>query len=113
MSAAHANILGCQFNCCIRRVDYSVTNGLVNTKITLRSKCSKLITSPSRKNGAICIVSTFEVSIADLCRKEGINQNLYYRWSKEFHEAGKKRLAGDTVREDLRGCSNSLYQSSQ
>ena len=40
-----------------------------------------------------------EESIAELCRKEGINQNLYYRWSKEFLEAGKKRLAGDTVRE--------------
>ena len=34
-----------------------------------------------------------------MCRKEGINQNLYYRWSKEFLEAGKKRLAGDAVRE--------------
>ena len=32
-----------------------------------------------------------EGSIAELCRKEGINQNLYYRWSKEFLEAGKKR----------------------
>ena len=40
-----------------------------------------------------------ESSIAELCRKEGINQNLYYRWSKEFLEAGKKRLAGDTERE--------------
>jgi len=40
-----------------------------------------------------------EDSIAELCRKEGINQNLYYRWSKEFLEAGKKRLAGDAVRE--------------
>src|SRR5215831_7917864 len=40
-----------------------------------------------------------ENSIAELCRKEGINQNLYYRWSKEFLEAGKKRLAGDTARE--------------
>jgi len=40
-----------------------------------------------------------EASIAELCRKEGINQNLYYRWSKQFLEAGKKRLAGDTVRE--------------
>jgi transposase len=40
-----------------------------------------------------------EDSIAELCRKEGIHQNLYYRWSKEFLEAGKKRLAGDTVRE--------------
>ena len=40
-----------------------------------------------------------EETIAELCRKEGINQNLYYRWSKEFLEAGKKRLAGDTARE--------------
>jgi len=40
-----------------------------------------------------------EDSIAELCRKEGINQNLYYRWSKEFLEAGKKRLARDTARE--------------
>ena len=40
-----------------------------------------------------------EDSIAELCRREGINQNLYYRWSKEFLEARKKRLAGDTARE--------------
>ena len=40
-----------------------------------------------------------EDSIAQLCRKEGINQNLYYRWSKAFLEAGKKRLSGDTARE--------------
>src|SRR5690242_7275789 len=39
-----------------------------------------------------------ENSIAELCRREGINQNLYYRWSKEFLEVGKKRLAGDTAR---------------
>ena len=37
-------------------------------------------------------------SIAELCRKEGIAQSLYYVWSKEFMEAGKRRLAGDTVR---------------
>jgi putative transposase len=36
-------------------------------------------------------------SIAELCRREGIVQNLYYRWSKEFLEAGKRRLAGDTA----------------
>lgn len=40
-----------------------------------------------------------EESIAELCRREGINSNVYYRWSKEFLEAGKKRLSGDTVRE--------------
>src|SRR3954454_14356179 len=41
-----------------------------------------------------------EDSIAELCRREGIVQNLYYRWSKDFLEAGKKRLAGDTARAD-------------
>ena len=40
-----------------------------------------------------------EDSIAELCRKEGIAQSLYYSWSKEFLEAGKKRLAGDTARQ--------------
>ena len=40
-----------------------------------------------------------EMSVAELCRREGIASNLYYRWSKEFLEAGKKRLNGDTVRE--------------
>lgn len=40
-----------------------------------------------------------EVSISELCRREGIVSNLYYRWSKDFLEAGKKRLAGDTARE--------------
>ena len=40
-----------------------------------------------------------EYSIAELCRREGINHNLYCRWSKDFLEAGKKRLSGDTVRE--------------
>ena len=37
-----------------------------------------------------------ESSIAELCRREGINSNLYYRWSKDFLETGKKRLSGDT-----------------
>ena len=40
-----------------------------------------------------------EVSVREVCRREGIVPNLYYRWSKDFLEAGKKRLAGDTVRE--------------
>jgi transposase len=40
-----------------------------------------------------------EASIAELCRKEGIAQSMYYGWSKEFLEAGKRRLAGDTARE--------------
>ena len=40
-----------------------------------------------------------EQSISELCRREGIASNLYYRWSKDFLEAGKKQLAGDTIRE--------------
>src|SRR6266404_8670631 len=39
-----------------------------------------------------------EASIAELCRREGIAESLYYSWSKEFLEAGKRRLAGDTAR---------------
>jgi len=39
-----------------------------------------------------------EDSIAELCRREGIATSMYYGWSKEFLEAGKKRLAGDTAR---------------
>jgi transposase len=58
-----------------------------------------------------------EASIAELCRREGINPNIYYKWSKEFLEAGKKRLQGDTVREatssevvDLRKENDQLKQ---
>ena len=40
-----------------------------------------------------------EASIAELCRREGINSNLYYKWSKEFLDAGKQRLAGDIKRQ--------------
>ena len=59
-----------------------------------------------------------EDSIAELCRLEGINANVYYRWSKDFLEAGKKRLSGDTVREatsdevkDLRAEAASLKEA--
>ena len=58
-----------------------------------------------------------EESIAELCRREGIVQNLYYRWSKDFLEAGKKRLAGDTARaatseevKDLRSEASALKE---
>ena len=40
-----------------------------------------------------------EMSVAELCRREGISQGIYYKWSKDFMEAGKKRLNGDTMRE--------------
>ena len=59
-----------------------------------------------------------EDSIAELCRREGLNSNVYYRWSKEFLEAGKKRLAGDTNREatssevkELRAESSALKET--
>jgi len=53
-----------------------------------------------------------EDSIAELCRREGLHQNLYYRWSKEFLEAGKKRLAGDTEREASRDDVSELRKES-
>ena len=53
-----------------------------------------------------------EDSIAELCRKEGIAQSLYYTWSKEFLEAGKRRLAGDTARAATTGPSGSQAASS-
>jgi transposase len=40
-----------------------------------------------------------EETVAELCRREGISQSLYYKWSKEFLEAGKARLSGDTKRQ--------------
>ena len=58
-----------------------------------------------------------EQSVSELCRREGIAQTLYYRWSKEFLEAGKRQLAGDTKREatssevkELRGENIQLKQ---
>lgn len=40
-----------------------------------------------------------DLSVAELCRREGITQSLYYKWSKEFLEAGKARLSGNTQRQ--------------
>ena len=53
-----------------------------------------------------------EDSIAELCRKEGIAQSLYYVWSKEFMEAGKRRLAGDTARAATENTGNKRGHSS-
>jgi transposase len=44
-----------------------------------------------------------ESSISELCRREGIAESLYYNWSKEFLEEGKKRLSGDTQRQATSG----------
>ena len=51
-----------------------------------------------------------EEGIAALCRREGIAEGLYYSWSKEFLEAGKKRLAGDTGRQATSGEVKGLRQ---
>ena len=54
-----------------------------------------------------------EDSIAALCRREGIAESLYYAWSKEFLEAGKRRLAGDTARAATAGEVKALRQEAR
>ena len=54
-----------------------------------------------------------EESISELCRREGISPNIYYTWSKEFLEAGKKRLAGDTARAATSGEVKDLRREAQ
>ena len=54
-----------------------------------------------------------EFGIAKLCRREGIAESLYYAWSKEFLEAGKKRLAGDTARAATNGEVKDLRREAQ
>ena len=54
-----------------------------------------------------------ESSIAELCRREGIAEGLYYAWSKEFLEAGKRRLAGDTARAATSGEVKDLRREAQ
>lgn len=59
--------------------------------------------SPEEKIRVVLDGLRGEDSIAALCRREGIAESLYYSWSKEFLEAGKKRLAGDTSRQATTG----------
>ena len=54
-----------------------------------------------------------EASIAELCRREGIAESLYYTWSKEFLEAAKRRLAGDTARAATSGEVKDLRRQAQ
>ena len=54
-----------------------------------------------------------EESISEICRREGIAPALYYRWSKDFIEAGKKRLNGDTKRDAYIGEVKNLKDESQ
>jgi len=59
--------------------------------------------SAEEKNRIVLSGLRGEDSIAELCRREGIAESLYYSWSKEFLEAGKKRLSGDTARQASSG----------
>ena len=64
----------------------------------IRRKTRRLFTSEQK----ILIVMEAirgESSVSEICRKYGIHQTQFYKWNKEFLEAGKKRLAGDTTRE--------------
>jgi transposase len=54
-----------------------------------------------------------EQTIAELCRREGIAESLYYSWSKEFMEAGKARLAGNTKRQATSSEVNDLRQENE
>jgi len=79
----------------------------LNTKTT-KSKATKVVKDIRRANRKLysseekirIVIEGLrgDHSIAELCRKEGIAQSMYYSWSKEFIEAGKQRLAGDTAR---------------
>lgn len=66
-------------------------------------RATRKLHSPEEKIRIVLSGLRGEDSIAELCRKEGIAQSLYYSWSKEFLEAGKKRLAGDTARQASSG----------
>ena len=54
-----------------------------------------------------------EIKVSDLCRREGINPNVYYAWLKEFMEAGKSRLAAESVRDATQLEVDGLKQQNQ
>lgn len=64
----------------------------------IRRKTRRLFTS-EQKIMIVMEALRGELSTAEICRKYGINQSMFYKWNKEFMEAGKNRLAGDTKRE--------------
>jgi transposase len=64
----------------------------------IRRKTRRLFSS-EQKLMIVMEAQRGENSVAELCRKYAISQALFYKWNKEFMEAGKKRLAGDTTRE--------------
>ena len=60
---------------------------------------TKRVFSSEQKIQIVMEALRAEMSVAELCRKYAIHESSFYKWNKEFLEAGKKRLAGDTVRE--------------
>lgn len=77
----------------------------MKTQSTIESKVREIKRATKRKFSAeekiriVLEVLRAEESLASICRREGIHPNLYYNWSKEFLEAGKKRLNGDIQRQ--------------
>ena len=61
-------------------------------------RATRKLYSAEEKIGIVIEGLSRETSIVELCRREGIAQSMYYKWSKDFLEAGKQRLAGDAVR---------------
>jgi transposase len=79
---------------------FSHTNARSESNVSCRGENAKSLTKAPAEDKIRIVLEGLrgEDSIAELCRKEGIAQSLLYTWSKEFMEAGKRRLAGDTAR---------------
>lgn len=60
---------------------------------------SRRIFSSEQKITIVMEALRAEMSVAELCRKHSINESQFYKWNKDFLEAGKKQLSGDTTRE--------------
>ena len=73
------------------------TNNRNYIKEILRN--TRRICSSKQKTQFVMEALRAEMSVAELCRKYSINESQFYKWNKEFLEAGKKRLSGDTTRE--------------
>jgi transposase len=73
----------------------------IRRKTRKKYSAEEKVRTPALACGASVVLEGLrgEEKIAELCRREGIHQNMYYKWSKEFLEAGKQRLVGDTKRE--------------
>ena len=86
----------------MRQKSMSSSSGVEQTVRDIRRRTRKQY-SAEEKIRIVLAGLRGEDSIAELCRREGIAESLYYSWSKEFLEAGKKRLSGDTARQASSG----------